>query len=87
MAVIEKAMISRLALGIVRTNRPGLRVLGYALQSGGGGVSSLNVRQYPSMQWYHSTGHVRDSGNAVVSECEKGCLGLGLSFFPYFTCL
>ncbi len=70
-------MCSRLVLGIVRPSRPGLRVLGYALQSGGRGVSSLNARQYPSMQWYHSTGHVRDSGNTVVRECEKGCVGLG----------
>ncbi len=70
-------MISRLVLGSVRSSRPGLRVLGYALQSGSGGVSSLYERQYPSMQWYHSTGYVRDSGNTLVRECEKGCVGLG----------
>ncbi len=70
-------MISRLVLGSVRSSRPGLRFLGYAVQSGGRGVTSLHERQYPSMQWYHSTGYVRDSGNSLVRECEKVCVGLG----------
>ncbi len=64
-------MISRLALGSVRYSRTGLRVLASTLQTGNGSVSSLHGKQYPSMQWYHSTSYVRDSGATPVRACKE----------------